>query len=155
MAGDKEDIDIVAILETMGWDFDDETFRLRMAEMVGSLCLMVHWLRGIVYWMVFTGAVKFSPAQMGNFDVLYKSIDRHEAFVWEVAPPRGILMQLRVLRRLGYLDDEWEILLVGDAHGRIPRPDEDNPDEDARTVMRRLIAKDDQEDSNDTCRLGG
>lgn len=126
-----------------------------MAEMVGTLCLMVHWLRGIVYSMVFSGAVKFDPTWSDNFDVLYKSIDRHEAHVWEVAPPRGVLMQLRVLRRLGYLDEEWERLLLGDAHGRVPRPDEANPDEDARAVMHRLIAKDSAEDPHDIHRLGG
>lgn len=154
MAG-KQDVDTTAILEAMGWNLDDDEFKLRMAEMIGSLCLMVHWLRGIVYWMVFTGAVKFDPAQQKNFDVLYKSIDRHEAFVWEVAPPRGILMQLRVLRRQGYLDDEWMQLLTGDTHGRIPRPDEDNPDQDARTIMHRLIAQDNKEDPHDMHRLGG
>jgi len=154
MAG-KQDIDTAALLEALGWDFDDDEFKLHMAEMVGSLCLMVHWLRGIVYWMVFTGAVKFNPAQMENFNVLYKSIDRHEAFVWEVAPPRGVLMQLRVLRRQGYLDEEWKKLLLGDAHGRIPRPDEDNPDEDARLILNRLISEDSKESIHDTHRLEG
>jgi hypothetical protein len=63
-------------------------------------------------------------------------------------------MQLRVLRRLGYLDEEWEKLLLGDSHGRVPKPGE-NTDEDARTVLHRLISKDSNEDPHDIHRLGG
>jgi hypothetical protein len=153
MAGSK-DVDTTAILEALGWDLEDDELRLRMAEMIGSLCLMVHWLRGIVYSMVFSGAVKFDPTWAKNFDVLYKSIDRHEAFVWEVAPPRGVLMQLRVLRRLGHLDEEWEKLLLGDDHGRIPRP-EGEEDGDAKEILDRLIAADAKETPHDIHRLGG
>jgi hypothetical protein len=134
------------VLEGLGLDCSDEEFKLQTAEVLGELCLMIHWLRGIVYWMVFTGAVQFTPAQMANFQTLYDSIDKHEEFVWEIAPPRGMLVQLRALRRKGYLDEEWEKLLDADDHGRVKTTkDTGEHIPELRTVLRRVLGAVDRE----------
>ena len=143
------------VLDLLGMGCSDEEFKLRTAEVLGELVLMTHWLRGIVYWMVFTGAVQFTPAQLTNFETLYDSIDKHEEFVWEVVPPRGMLVQLRALRRHGVLDEEWQKLLDADDHGRVSTQDGVNPNPELQKVLRRVLGIDDRENEMSIRRVAG
>jgi hypothetical protein len=101
---------------------DELQFRLEMLEAIGYLAYNVHQLRGLVTWLVKSGAAKFdSEAQQQAFYATHDSLEVYESFIWQLAPPRALLSQLRAFRLTGHLDEYLEKLLDPDAYDEFGR----------------------------------
>lgn len=127
--------DLLQSLDAM----DREQRILNLLEAVGMLTLCIHWLRGTFNWMMHTGAVKWpSDEDKANYERLFGDIALYESFIWEIAPPRALLVSMREFRQTGQLREGWEALLNQDAHGRIPFDVDEETLDDIADIMRRL-----------------
>jgi len=118
---------------------DDEQFKLAVMEAIGSLVLTVHWLRGTFNWMMHTGAVKWPSAEdEANYKRLFENIELYESFVWEIAPARAAVVQLREYRRTGQLMENYDKLFIKEAHGRLPFDLSKDELDDIKDILRRL-----------------
>lgn len=118
---------------------DKEQRILNLLEAVGMLVLCVHWLRGTFNWLMHTGAVHWpSDKDRENYERLFGDISLYESFIWEIAPPRALLVAMREFRQTGRLREGWESLLNQDSHGRLPNDVDPELLDDIADIMRRL-----------------
>lgn len=119
---------------------DDKEFKLAVLEAIGDLVLMIHWLRGTFNWMMHTGAVEWPSAEdKANYERLFGNIEVYESFVWEIAPSRAALLQLREYRRTGTIMEGFEKLFDNkDPHGRLPFDTTIEDLDDIKDLLRRL-----------------
>lgn len=126
------------LLEELGLA-DDLDYKVSILEVVGMLVLCVHWLRGTFNWLMFTGAVKWpSEEDKANYERIFEDINIYEQFIWEIAPPRALLLAMRELRHTGSIKEGWEALLNQDENGRIPFNLDESKLDDIADVLRRL-----------------
>jgi len=111
-----------ALLKALQGDNTD-AFKLHVFEALGGLLLITHWLRGILTWQVWCGALEYTgekysiETERANYERLNHNIELYEEILWKIVPPRAMLQQLRLLREHGYLDDDFAQLLQADEHG--------------------------------------
>jgi hypothetical protein len=99
----------------------EDTFALAVLEALGTLTLAVHHLRGRISWLVTSDAVEFkSAAAQVEFQRHDKMIAELEEELWEIVPPRALLVALRRWRLTGELDADYRALLEHDYRGRVP-----------------------------------
>ena len=118
---------------------DPKVFCVKAMEALGMLTLMVHWLRGMFNILEHYHAVALPPEAWDSFHTLRDSLEAYEALLWRIAPPRAMTQQIGVWRESGYLDEEFEKLLISDSWGRasdLPQTDE------IRDVIGRMIGQD-------------
>jgi hypothetical protein len=90
-------------------------------EALGTLTLAVHHLRGRINWLVTAGACEFADAaSQAEFNRHNELVAELEEVLWEIVPPRALLMALRKYRLTGELDPEVAELLEADYRGRVP-----------------------------------
>lgn len=125
---------------------DPKVATIKMMEAVGMLTLIVHWIRGMFAVIENAGALNMSPGAWDNFHLLRDSIEAWEAFCWRIAPPRAMTHAIGVFRENGFLDEQFEMLLRGDAWGRASdRPDSD----EIRDVLGEVMGHDTRVKSED------
>lgn len=117
---------------------DIDQFKLKMLETVGMLVLMSHWMRGIVDSLVRNGSITLTDQQLSNWDRIIKDLSLYEEFIWEIAPPRTMLLALRQYRVTGELVDNVKVLMKSDTHGRIPYGLDMQTLDDIEDIVRRL-----------------
>jgi hypothetical protein len=99
----------------------DEVNQLAIMEALGTLTLAVHHLRGRINWLVTAGACEFKDvASQAEFNRHNELVAELEETLWEIVPPRALLMALRKYRLTGELDPEVAELMEADYRGRIP-----------------------------------
>lgn len=100
---------------------DTNRFRLDLAEALGNITLSIHYLRSLVTWMVNSGACKFnSSIAKESFFSTVDALSELEEMLWELAPSRAALLELRKFRLTGELDPDFPVLFAKDNRGRIP-----------------------------------
>ena len=118
---------------------DDKVFRIKVMEALGMLTLTVHWLRGMLFTMEHFKAIHMNDSGWNGYRILRDHVEEYEGFLWRIIPPRAMIQQLGVWREKGYLDEEFEKLLLGDFLGRAHY----HPKEaEIRDVMGRVISQD-------------
>lgn len=99
----------------------NEISHLAIMEALGTLTLAVHHLRGRINWLLTSGAIKFhSVPTLAEFERHNDTVAELEEVLWEIVPPRALLLALKRYRLTGELDSEVEKLLDADYRGRIP-----------------------------------
>lgn len=117
---------------------DEKLFRIKVMEMIGSLVLMCHWYRGFAGSLLFHNVIKPSPKWLQNYERIAGNLEHYEEIIWESAPSRAMLLQLREFRKNGLLLDGFENLLKQDKHGRIPYEMTNEELDDIADLVRRL-----------------
>jgi hypothetical protein len=97
---------------------DPKVFAVKAMEALGMTVMCIHWLRGMFNILESHKAITLSPGAWDNFHLLRDSIEAYEAFLWRIAPPRAMTHAIGVFREAGFLDEQFEMLLRGDAWGR-------------------------------------
>lgn len=140
MGSDKRPNEVVLkeLLNELGYGNNLE-LNLALLEAIGMLVLCVHWLRGTFNWMMHTEAVKWPSEQdKENYERLFNDIALYETFIWEIAPPRAMLLILREFRQTGNIRENYAVLLNQDPHGRIPFDVDTKTLDDLEDLLRRL-----------------
>ena len=119
---------------------DDDKFKLAVLEAINTLALMIHHLRGRMSWLTYTRAVEFPTLeQQAQYDRMNELIEQLEPVVWDIAPPRALLMEMAKFRETGELDDSYVYLFSKDEVGRIPEiPGVEVEDTQIEEVLNRL-----------------
>lgn len=100
---------------------DTNRFRLDLAEALGNIALSIHYLRSLVTWLVECKACTFStPVAEASFMSTIGALSEVEELLWELAPSRAALLELRKFRLTGELDPDFTVLFAKDNRGRIP-----------------------------------
>lgn len=90
-------------------------------EALGTLTLAVHHLRGRINWLVTADACKFKDDESAaEFERHNQVVAELEEVLWELVPPRALLLALRKFRTTGDLDQDIMELLASDYRGRVP-----------------------------------
>lgn len=117
---------------------DDKLFKIKVMEMIGCLVLMCHWYRGFAGSLLFHNVIQPSEKWIENWDRIHGNLEHYEQIVWENAPSRAMLLQLREFRKNGLLLDGFENLMKQDKHGRIPYELSNKELDDIADLIRRL-----------------
>lgn len=133
-------MDKAELLKLMGVE-SEEDFQLAVLESIGRLALILHWVRGTLYFLQFHNLITFPNDELkANYERLLGNMEAYEQFVWEVAPSRAALLGLRNLRCTGQMPEDIVKLLEKDPHGRIPFGMTDPELDDIKDILRRLGA---------------
>ncbi len=100
---------------------DTNHFRLDLAEALGNIALSIHYLRSLVTWLVQAESCTFkTAAAKESFMGTVGALAEVEELLWELAPSRAALLELRKFRLTGELDPDFTVLFAKDNRGRIP-----------------------------------
>lgn len=110
------------ILSILKFDGDEQTFRLQVIELLSELLSIMHWQRGLFYYLKFQGKFNLSEVETTNYNRLLDNMSDYEQLMWDQLPSRILTNLLINYRRgLGIPSlDELSKLDQRDPHGRVP-----------------------------------
>lgn len=110
------------ILKILEFDGDDRIFRLQVIELLSEIVSMMHWHRGLFYYLKFQGKFKLDAKEATNYDRLLNNMSDYEVLAWEQLPSRPMAALLINYRRgieVPTMEDVTKHI-PKDPHGRVP-----------------------------------
>lgn len=109
------------ILKILEFDGDEKVFRLQVIELLSQLVSMMHWHRGLFYYLKFQGKFDLNEKEAKNYDRLLDNMSDYEKLAWEQLPSRPMTALLIGYRR-GVVPSMEDVAkhIPKDPHGRIP-----------------------------------
>lgn len=128
------------ILEILEFDGDDYTFRLQIIEVLSELVSMMHWHRGLFYYLKFQSKFDLNAAEVANYNRLLDNMSDYEKLAWEQLPSRPMTALLTNYRKgAGVLTmEDVDKHIPKDSYGRVPY---DLSPEDFDILERTLTAQ--------------
>jgi len=136
-----------SLVEALGLS-DTNRFRLDLVEAIGWIALIAHRMRGILVWLDSSDTINFkTPSDKATYNGALRFVSEMEEYLWELAPSRAALLELRKFRLTGELEPDFLVLFAKDNRGRIPETPESVIDTLAfRGVLDRLKDYEDYKD---------
>lgn len=117
----------------------EDKVQLAVFEALGCLILMSHWLRGMIDALVQNERIELSEEEKENWDRVISKLSLYEEIVWEIAPSRLMLLELRNYRLTKKIRaDKIDLMLKQDTHGRIPYGLTQDELKDIESIIRKL-----------------
>lgn len=118
---------------------NQDKLQLAVFEALGCLVLMNHWLRGLLDRLIQEKLIELSENEKSSWDRVITKLEFYEQIVWEIAPPRLMLLELRRYRQTGKIqEDKIDLMLKQDTHGRIPYGLTPGELENIETILKKL-----------------
>lgn len=118
---------------------NQDKLQLAVFEALGCLVLMNHWMRGMVDALVQNERIELSDNEKDSWNRVIGKLQLYEQIVWEIAPSRLLLLELRNYRITGKIqEDKIDLMLKADTHGRIPYGLSQDDFADIESILRKL-----------------